>query len=270
MDLLLIDIGGTKCSFTFDGDSHIEELATSEFGNPIEILDAIETTVNQRGQRPRFVAVSFGGQFDFTNQRVQRSVHKSGWESFSFRNWAKEKFDAECIADNDANCGALGEWVTRDHPESLVYVTVSTGIGAGLVINGSLYRGGNNLAGELGHVVIDPNGMPDELGNKGTLERLCGGYWIKKDFGKPASELLKDQMFFETYVSNLTKGLQIPLKILAPKFLVFGGGIASLGPKLETALQLGLKDTLNATETTLELSKLGKMNVLLGAKELIN
>lgn len=268
MSLLLIDIGGTKCSFGFDGEVSLQEVSTADFDDPKQILTEIENWVRAQSTEIKRVAVSFGGQLNFATQIVSQSVHKSGWETFSFKKWAKEKFNAECLADNDANCGALGEWCFRERPASLVYVTISTGIGSGLVLNGELYRGQNNLAGELGHIQIDPNGKPDELGNIGTLERACGGYWILKDFGKPASELLGDEKFFQTYVGNLAKGLEIAVKLIAPEFMVLGGGITNVGSKLESTLQEILKSTLSATGTKLELTKLGKSNVLLGAKEL--
>jgi predicted NBD/HSP70 family sugar kinase len=173
------------------------------------------------------------------------------------------------IADNDANVGALGEFVSRGSKHAnLAYVTVSTGIGSGLIINSEIYRGHGELAGELGHIVIDPSGPADELGNHGTLERFCSGYWLRKDYGKSAQELLEDEGFLLEYSSRLAAGLSTLVRLINPEILVLGGGITKAGPRLESALLNNLQDLLDQTQTKLEFSALGNSNVLIGAREL--
>jgi predicted NBD/HSP70 family sugar kinase len=173
------------------------------------------------------------------------------------------------VADNDANVGALGEFVSRNsRHKNLAYVTVSTGIGAGLIINGEIYRGHGELAGELGHIVIDPSGPADELGNRGTLERFCSGYWLRKDYGKSAQELLLDDSFLLEYSARLAAGLSTLVRLINPELVVLGGGIAKAGPRLESALLNQLQTLLDQTQTKLEFSTLGNSNVLIGAREL--
>ena len=173
------------------------------------------------------------------------------------------------IADNDANVGALGEFKSRAfNHTNLAYVTVSTGIGAGLIINGEIYRGHGELAGELGHIVIDPAGPPDELGNRGTLERFCSGYWLRKDFGKSAEELLVDDEFLFEYSTRLAAGLSTLVRLINPELLVLGGGITNSGARLESALLSQLHNLLDQTQTKMEFSTLGNSNVLIGAREL--
>jgi glucokinase len=269
---LAVDIGGTKCGASLLGTDKSLELATADYQSPAEIMSDITKWGRSLGEGAfEAIGVSFGGPFDFDSQTVTRSIHVSGWEGFSFRDWAKKEFGVVAVADNDANLGALGEWVARDKkPQSLVYVTVSTGIGAGLVIDGRLYRGAANSAGELGHITIDPDGPEDEMGNRGTLERLCSGYWLLKDYGKPASELLQDDEFLESYARNLSIGISNLIRILNPEIVVIGGGIAKTGARLEKALQKNMANLLSISGTRLELSTLGNQNVLLGAGELAN
>jgi glucokinase len=215
------------------------------------------------------VGISFGGPFDFANQKVKRSVHVSGWEEFDFSDWSKRILGLPAVADNDANVGALGEFVSRGSKNSnLAYVTVSTGIGSGLIVAGEIYRGHGELAGELGHIVIDPSGPADELGNRGTLERFCSGYWLRRDYGKSAQELLLDDAFLLEYSTRLAAGLSTLVRIVNPELLVLGGGIAKAGPRLESALLIQLQALLDQTNTKLELSTLGNSNVLIGAREL--
>ena len=273
MTALLLDIGGTKCSIASAKNlEEVTELVTADYKTPENILNQLalhaaelmakDSTIDR-------VGISFGGPYDFANQRVKRSVHVSGWEEFDFSDWSKRVLGLPAVADNDANVGALGEFVSRgSRHKNLAYVTVSTGIGSGLIINGEIYRGHGELAGELGHIVIDPSGPEDELGNRGTLERFCSGYWLRKDYGKSAQELLLDDAFLLDYSTRLAAGLSTLVKLINPELLVLGGGIAKAGPRLESALLNQLQRLLDQTQTKLELSTLGNSNVLIGAREL--
>ena len=273
MSALLLDIGGTKCSIA--SASNLEtvfELVTDDYKTPDKILDQLALYASDLIAKDKAidrVGISFGGPFDFANQRVKRSVHVSGWEEFDFSDWSMRVLGIPSIADNDANVGALGEFVSRGSKHAnFAYVTVSTGIGSGLIINSDIYRGHGELAGELGHIVIDPSGPEDELGNHGTLERFCSGYWLRKDYGKSAQELLEKEGFLLEYSSRLAAGLSTLVRLINPEILVLGGGITKAGPRLESALLNNLQDLLDQTQTKLEFSTLGNSNVLIGAREL--
>ena len=275
MTALLLDIGGTKCSIASAGNlENVIELVTADYITPEKILAQLALYAADLMAKDKAidrVGISFGGPFDFANQKVKRSVHVSGWEEFDFSDWSRRILGLPAVADNDANVGALGEFVSRGSKNShLAYVTVSTGIGSGLIINGEIYRGHGELAGELGHIVIDPTGPADELGNRGTLERFCSGYWLRKDYGKSAQELLLDDAFLLEYSTRLAAGLSTLVKLINPELLVLGGGITKAGPRLESALLNQLQTLLDQTQTKLEFSKLGNSNVLIGARELAN
>ena len=273
MSALLLDIGGTKCSIASANNlENVFELVTADYKTPENILAQLALHAAELMAEDKAidrVGISFGGPFDFANQKVNRSVHVSGWEEFDFSEWSKRVLGLPAVADNDANVGALGEFVSRGSKISnLAYVTISTGIGAGLIVAGAIYRGHGELAGELGHIVIDPSGPEDELGNRGTLERFCSGYWLRKDYGKSAEELLADDAFLLQYSTRLAAGLSTLVRLINPELLVLGGGIAKAGPRLESALLNQLQKLLDQTQTKLELSTLGNANVLIGAREL--
>jgi glucokinase len=273
MSALLVDIGGTKCSIASANNlENVFELVTADYKTPENILSQLAIYAAELMAEDHAidrVGISFGGPFDFANQKVKRSVHVSGWEEFDFSEWSKRVLGLPAVADNDANVGALGEFVSRGSKISnLAYVTISTGIGAGLIVAGAIYRGHGELAGELGHIVIDPSGPEDELGNRGTLERFCSGYWLRKDYGKSAEELLADDAFLLQYSTRLAAGLSTLVRLINPELLVLGGGIAKAGPRLESALLNQLQKLLDQTQTKLELSTLGNANVLIGAREL--
>ena len=132
--------------------------------------------------------ISFGGPVDFEHQRVT-SVHSPGWKNFSFAEWVGANLNLPCLIDNDANAGALGEfrYGAGRGTESMVYVTLSTGVGAGLILNGKTYRGKDGLAGELGHVPISDSGITCSCGAVGCLESFCSGSAIAergKEWGR--------------------------------------------------------------------------------------
>jgi glucokinase len=273
MSALLMDIGGTKCSIASANNlENVFELVTADYKTPENILAQLAIHAAELMAEDKAidrVGISFGGPFDFANQRVKRSVHVSGWDEFDFSEWSKRVLGLPAVADNDANVGALGEFVSRGSKNTdFAYVTISTGIGAGLIVAGAIYRGHGELAGELGHIVIDPSGPEDELGNRGTLERFCSGYWLRKDYGKSAEELLADDAFLLQYSTRLAAGLSTLVRLINPELLVLGGGIAKAGPRLESALLNQLQKLLDQTQTKLELSTLGNANVLIGAREL--
>jgi glucokinase len=123
------------------------------------------------------VGVSFGGPVDFENGIAKRSYHVAGWDAFPLREYLQNEFNVPVFIDNDANLGALGEWYfgAGEKCSSLLYITVSTGIGAGWIIDGKLYRGANNMAGEIGHIAIDATGPKCGCGKTGCLEALASG-----------------------------------------------------------------------------------------------
>jgi glucokinase len=106
------------------------------------------------------VGASFGGLVALDGRTVKRSHHVPGWEGFPLATALEEKFGAPAWVLNDADAAALGEYHfgAGQGASSLLYLTVSTGIGGGLVLDGQLFRGAHALAGEIGHMVLLPEG----------------------------------------------------------------------------------------------------------------
>ncbi len=134
-------------------------------------------------ERPAAVGVSFGGPVEAISGVVLLSHHVSGWENVPLREILEVEFGAPVYVDNDANAGALGEhrYGAGHGRSSLLYVTVSTGVGGGWILNGEVWRGAQSLAGEIGHTVVDPSGPPCLCGKRGCVERLASGPYIAQD-----------------------------------------------------------------------------------------
>ncbi len=132
------------------------------------------------GEKPTAIGVSFGGPVDFKTGTVRLSHHVPGWENIELQRLLESEFGATASVDNDANVGALGEhrFGAGQGYNSLLYITVSTGVGGGWILNGQPWRGAGGMAGEIGHTVVDPNGPMCLCGKRGCVERLASGPYI--------------------------------------------------------------------------------------------
>ncbi len=215
--------------------------------------------------------IGFGGPVDFASQRVALSTHVGGWNNFPLVERVKNIANAPVIIDNDANVGALGEaahGAGRGH-RPMFYMTLSTGIGGGIVLDdGSIFRGADSWAGEIGHITIRPDGPECLCGARGCFERMCCGLWLERDFQKPAHELLKDPCFVNHYVVDLAAGLKTATMLLNPSRIVIGGGISKAGDALFIPLREELRRQItNWSQARLDVvpAELGDDSVLWGA-----
>jgi glucokinase len=240
---LAIDIGGTKFSVAlFDGDTMVEresEATDAQGGRPW-MLERIGALV--RAWTFERCGIGFGGPVDFYDQRVALSTHVGGWKDFYLSGYLSELLGVPSVMDNDANVGALGEGVfgAGFSHSPLFYMTLSTGIGGGILLDGNIVRGVDSWAGELGHINIVPDGPECLCGSRGCLERMCCGLWLQRDHGRPAMELMCDPLFVERYVVLLARGLKAAIMLLNPSRIVIGGGIAKAGDTLFGPLRVEL------------------------------
>jgi glucokinase len=189
MDSLFLglDFGGTKnacAAFVPNkrGEFQVESLerrpsprdpdATYDYKT---MLDLAETVLH--GRTPTAIGVSFGGPVRASEGLVVLSHHVASWENVPLRSHLENVFHTRIVMDNDANVAALGEtrFGAGKGCSSVLYITVSTGVGGGWVLNGEIYRGATELAGEIGHVVVDPKGPPCVCGRRGCVEQLACG-----------------------------------------------------------------------------------------------
>lgn len=278
MTTLAIDIGGTKFSMAiFDGDrlAARESQATDREGGRDWMLTRIGEIAAAWRRQYGFTrcGIGFGGPVLYERQRVALSTHVGGWSDFDLTEWAQQHLQVPAIMDNDANVGALGEAVhgAGRGCDPLFYMTLSTGIGGGIISNGDIYRGADSYAGEIGHVPIWPDGPECLCGAHGCYERMCCGLWLQRDYGKSARELLEDPSFVDKYVVNLAAGLKVITMVLNPARIVIGGGISKAGDKLLIPLRAELRRQITAwsrARIDIQPAALGDDSVLYGALEL--
>jgi glucokinase len=239
MNTLAIDIGGTKFSMALFHDKKMTQRqthVTQREGGREWMMEQIVRIAKQ--WRTDAVlercGVGFGGPVDFASQRVTVSNVVADWQEFPLAASLEGELGVPVIVDNDGNVGALGEAVYGAGVgcNPLFYMTISTGIGGGLIVGGEVYRGADSFAAEIGHITVRPGGPRCACGANGCLERMCCGMWIEADHGKAAKELLGDPAFVRNYVVDLALGLKSVILLLNPARIVIGGGITKAGEAL--------------------------------------
>lgn len=194
-----------------------------------------------------------------------------GFDNVPFKKLVSDKLGKEVFLDNDANMAAYGEKVLSDSKaHSFLMVTLGTGIGAALLINGSIYRGINFAEGEVGHMTIKYDGIPCNCGRRGCFEAYASAsalckmaaeafndssmdgrkfFGLVKENNKTALEVLDD------YTTLLSEGLTNLINIFQPEELVIGGGISAVS-------ELFLPETITKTQKIIY-SRNSKKNTLI-------
>lgn len=184
--LLGVDIGGTKCAVSLGTpDGTIEdrlEMPTEPQTGPDAIMARLtslarELAVSASGPIGA-VGISCGGPLDTKTGMIHSPPNLPGWEAVPVRRLFEDVFPGVPVfVENDANATALAEWRwgAGVGTRNMVYLTQGTGIGGGLILDGRLYRGTNDLAGEVGHQTILPEGPLCGCGKRGCLEALASG-----------------------------------------------------------------------------------------------
>jgi glucokinase len=311
--VLALDFGGTKLAAAVVDAAIGNIIAQKRVATPskegaeatlkaiIKIARDTITTVKLDSAINR-IGISFGGPVNQDRTTVLHSHHVSDWDGIILTERLSEAFDLPAFMENDANAAALGEWSfgTGERAENMIYVQISTGVGAGLIISGELYRGGA-LAGEFGHITVLPNGPYCVCGKYGCVESVCSGWAIARDgraalqYAQPASpmwqlssgkpEKMHAELVFNAYragdpvagsilqksFSGLGIGIANMIGLLDPEIVVIGGGIARASDVIRQLL-LPILDIhvhhLFKGRYQLEFSQLDGKETLLGAARL--
>ncbi|MBE8966179.1 ROK family protein [Nostocales cyanobacterium LEGE 12452] len=196
--ILALDFGGTKLAAATVNAASRKWLRYERCLSPVgadastdlEIMRSLIYSLLQ-DTKPAAIGVSFGGPVDASTGMVRLSHHVAGWENIPLRALLEEEFGVPVDVDNDANIAALGEhrFGAGQGYDSLFYITVSTGVGGGWILNGQPWRGAGGMAGEIGHIVVEPAGPLCLCGKRGCVERLASGPYMAQN----AREILEKE-----------------------------------------------------------------------------
>jgi len=180
---LSVDLGGTSLRMArFDGDAKLlesETIASARVRNPERLAEEIRALALKLSSNEKSaisgLALGIPGLVDSRTGIVHRSPHFPEWRDVPLADQLQRDFSFPVSMDNDANQAALGEsWKGAGrHWKDFFLITLGTGIGGGIILDGNIYRGPSGFAGELGHIVIDRGGHSGALGSAGTLETLA-------------------------------------------------------------------------------------------------
>jgi glucokinase len=185
--ILALDFGGTKLAAGAVNAGCREWLRYERRLSPVNAdantdLAIMRSLIHSLLQdiTPSAIGVSFGGPVDASTGTVRLSHHVPGWENIPLKKLLEEEFGVLTSVDNDANVAALGEqrFGAGQGYDSLLYITVSTGVGGGWILNSQPWRGAEGMAGEIGHIVVEPTGPVCLCGKRGCLERLASGPYM--------------------------------------------------------------------------------------------
>ena len=185
-----IDIGGTKCTVSLgreDGAS-VVILARSRFSTPAtpdaaldQLIAALKALLTEQSAPLELIGISCGGPLDSRRGLVLSPPNLPSWVNIPVAQTFQEAFAVPASLQNDANAGALAEWLWGAGRgfHNVVFLTFGTGMGAGLILDGRLYSGTNDMAGEVGHIRLSDNG-PIGFGKAGSFEGWCSGGGIQR------------------------------------------------------------------------------------------
>jgi glucokinase len=285
-----IEIGGTKLQLVAGRPGAIEErrrfsvdVKRGGAGIREQIEGVLQGLVKQWDARA--VALGFGGPVDRRAGRIARSHQIEGWSGFEVRDWLAKLSETEIVIDNDANMGALGEATlgAGKGRNPVYYVTLGSGVGGGLVVNGQIYHGAAPGEAEIGHVRLDRDGT--------IVEQRCSGWAVDRAIRERANGVLREligqgtggearhlaralelkdesaRAILDEAAGTLAFALSHVVHLFHPEVIVIGGGLSLVGEPLRAAIERALQPfTMEVFRGTTEvrLASLGEDAVPMG------
>lgn len=271
---IALDIGGTKIMAAAADISGtiLERLREPTPADLTDGLDCLHQMITRLSRRRKIIAIgaAIGGPLDW-EQGVVSPLHQPAWRQVPLKAIMTEKWHCPFYVDVDTNIAALGEYYFGENRVSrLLYLTLSTGMGGGLLVQGKIYRGRAGVHPEFGHQAIPwrcrfPQRIACECGAPDCLEALISGNGIRRIYNKPAENLSEDE--WAEVAFNLGQGLRNLAVLHAPDEIILGGGIAvGRGERLIASAVATMKKHLKLVPApVIRLSRLGYDTALLGA-----
>ena len=303
MIILGFDIGGTKSAVILakEIEAHIQFLDRVEIqttGHWKEVIDQLivegmkmldQFNIDKKSYK---IGISCGGPLDGKRGMILSPPNLPGWDSVPIVDYIDNKLGIKPRLQNDADACALAEWKYGagkgyDH---IIFLTFGTGLGAGLILNGQLYTGSNNMAGEVGHIRLENEG-PIGYGKPGSFEGFCSGGGIAQ-IAKEKAYGLKEQgidaSFTKTNIEDITtkdvseaahqgyedamdvfrksgryfgRGLSVLIDILNPELIIVGSIYVRAGKFLNETMYTEIeKESLESSRKTVQIvpAKLGE------------
>lgn len=285
--LIGVDLGGTAIKlgrFTPTGDC-VQSLSvpTPQPATPEAVIEAMAVAIARLDPHREAAAIGVGtpGPVDAAGRVARVAINLVGWQDVPVADWLETQTGRPTVLANDANCAGLGEaWLGAGRAfQNLILLTLGTGVGGAIILEGKLFVGPQGTAGELGLITLNPEGPPCNSGNRGSLEQYCSVQAIRRQTGlEPAVLAAKAAAgdgdaiaFWQQYGRYLGAGLASLIYVLTPEAIILGGGISAGAPLfLPTARAEIEQRVLPSSRENLQilLAELGNQAGIVGAARL--
>ncbi len=252
-----------------------------------ESFDSLLSEIARPVTDVRGVGIGLPGPVDFARGMAVNPPIMAGWHLYEVAAHLRRRYDVPVLVDNDVNIMALGEyWVMEPKVEDFIFVKVGTGIGSGLILGGSLHRGANGAAGDLGHVRTTNDDAHCRCGNNGCLEASAGGAAIAAELrergvdatdGRDVVRLVEEGNHEATRLLRsagrlIGQVLASTVNLVNPALIMVGGDLA----KAESQLLAGIREvvyqrstSLSTTDLQITASSLGDRAGITGAAAMV-
>ena len=282
-----IDLGGTAIKlarFTDEGARLAElERPTPQPAVPGAVTMALCEAVAELDpeREARWVGVGLPGPMDAEARVARVCINLPGWEEVPLADWLEPRLDRRVTLANDGNCALVGEaWRGAAQGfADVVLLTLGTGVGGGVLLNGALFTGHNGAAAEPGLIGVDPDGPPCNSGNRGSLEQYASIAALRRLCDQDPRQLAqaadegdaKAQEVWERYGARLGVGVSSLVYVFTPQLVLLGGGLAGAADHFLPAVRREVEQRVQAVSREglrIEACALGNGAGRLGAAKL--
>lgn len=282
-----IDLGGTAIKlgrFGQDGTC-LQSLSvpTPRPATPLAVVEVMVDAIAQLDPAQQSIAIGVGtpGPADASGRIARVAINLDNWHDVPLADWLEAKTGLPTILANDANCAGLGEaWLGGGRRfRNLILLTLGTGVGGAIILDGKLFVGHQGAAGELGLITLNPDGPECNSGNRGSLEQYVSVPAIRRRTGLEPAELgalaklgnSSALTFWQIYGRDLGAGLASLIYVLTPEAIVIGGGVSASAEFFFPAVQAEIeRRVLPSSRAGLQLlaAELGNQAGMVGAAKL--
>ncbi|PIG90513.1 ROK family protein [Gloeocapsopsis sp. IPPAS B-1203] len=282
-----IDLGGTAIKlgrFAQDGTCLASlSVATPQPATPHAVIEAMVDAIAQIDPDRQCQAIGIGtpGPVDVSGRISTVAINLHNWRDVPLADWLEAKTDLPVVLANDANCAGLGEaWLgAGQHFSNLILLTLGTGVGGAVILDGNLFVGHMGTAAELGLITLNIDGPPCNSGNYGSLEQYVSVQAIRRRTGLEPAQLgalakvgdIDALTFWQQYGKELGAGLASLIYVLTPEAIIIGGGVSASAefffPSIHAEIECRV---LPSSRTGLKIltAKLGNQAGIVGAAKL--
>ena len=282
-----IDLGGTAIKlgrFAEDGTClQLLSVATPQPATPEAVVEVMVDAIAQLDPTRQSIAIGVGtpGPADATGRIARVAINLANWHDVPLADWLEAKTGLPTVLANDTNCAGLGEaWLgggRRFH--DLILLTLGTGVGGAIILNGKLFVGHQGAGGELGLITFNPDGPACNSGNQGSLEQYVSVPAIRRRTGLEPAQLgalakagnTDALTFWQSYGKDLGAGLASLIYILTPEAIIIGGGVSASAEFFFPAVQAEIqRRVLPSSRAGIQLlpAQLGNQAGMVGAAKL--